>query len=135
FARIDSSTNTVQGAKVTPTVDTITVLMSDDTGAATIISYQVLRAAAYLVMRKTTLWYLIVISLCGCSLSGPRLHTEILSDGCIKPLAAYHYKTCTKINFKVNHSKFEVPANFETDLASIPRVFWPIVAPAHSSLI
>ena len=35
----------------------------------------------------------------------------------------------------VNNREFEIPANFETDLASIPKFAWPIMAPAHSSLI
>ena len=43
FANIQTSTNAVTVEKVTPTTNTITVLMSGDPGASTLINYQVLR--------------------------------------------------------------------------------------------
>jgi hypothetical protein len=46
FAQVEASTNAVSVQKVTPTADTVTVLLSGDPGAATVISWQVLRAAA-----------------------------------------------------------------------------------------
>lgn len=46
FAQIQASTNAVTVQKVTPTTDTVTVLLSGDPGAATVISYQLLRAAS-----------------------------------------------------------------------------------------
>ncbi len=46
FAQLEASTNAVTVEKVTPTADTITVLLSGDPGAATTISYEALRAAA-----------------------------------------------------------------------------------------
>lgn len=46
FAQVQASTNAVSVQKVTPTADTITVLLSGDPGAATVVSWQVLRAAA-----------------------------------------------------------------------------------------
>lgn len=44
FANVQASTNAVAVQKVTPTADTVTVLLSGDPGASTVISYQVLRA-------------------------------------------------------------------------------------------
>jgi hypothetical protein len=46
FVQIQSSTNPVTIEKVTPTANTVTVLLSGDPGAGTVLSYQVLRAAA-----------------------------------------------------------------------------------------
>lgn len=46
FAQVEASTNAVSVQKVTPSADTVTVLLSGDPGAATVVSYQVLRAAA-----------------------------------------------------------------------------------------
>lgn len=46
FAQVEASTNAVSVQKVTPTADTVTVLLSGDPGAATVITWQVLRAAA-----------------------------------------------------------------------------------------
>lgn len=77
--------------------------------------------------------FLLILS--GCSANTESIRTEFLSDICIKPLIDYHYLTCNKIYFKIDGEQFEIPANFETDLASIPKIAWPIMAPAHSSLI
>jgi len=46
FAQVEASTNAASVQKVTPTADTVTVLLSADPGAATIITWQVLRAAS-----------------------------------------------------------------------------------------
>lgn len=79
------------------------------------------------------LW--VMLTLTGCVSRIDRIHTEFLSKSCIKPYYEYHYRTCEKIKFIVNNRQFEIPANFETDLASIPKIAWVIMAPAHSSLI
>lgn len=77
---------------------------------------------------------IILLSLSGCA-SELRLKTEVLTPVCIKPLLDYHYLTCGKIRFKVNEHEYQIPANFETDLASIPKIAWNIMSPSHSSLI
>ena len=46
FAQVQESTTAVSVQKVTPTANTLTVLMSADPGAATVITWQVLRLAA-----------------------------------------------------------------------------------------
>ena len=43
FAQIESSTNAVNVQKVTPTLNTITILLSGDPGASTVLSYEVSR--------------------------------------------------------------------------------------------
>ena len=77
----------------------------------------------------------LMLSLSGCSASKEGIHTAFSSETCIRPMIEYHYQTCNRINFTINNNQFYIPANFETDLASIPKVIWPIMAPAHSSLI
>ena len=77
---------------------------------------------------------LLMLSLSGCS-SSERLETAFLTTTCIKPLHGYHYKTCNEVVFKINEERLVIPPEFETDLASIPKIAWPIMAPAHSSLI
>lgn len=46
FVQIQGSTTAVSVQKVTPSSNTITILMDNDPGAATVFSYQVLRAAS-----------------------------------------------------------------------------------------
>ena len=78
--------------------------------------------------------FLIIMNLSGCS-AKEHLQTDFLTNTCIKPLIGYHYTTCKDIVFVVNHDEYIIPAEFETDLASIPKIVWPIMAPFHSSLI
>lgn len=63
------------------------------------------------------------------------LHTEFLSDVCIKPYQNYKYLTCGDIKFKIENQDYTIPKHFITDLASIPRIAWPIMSPSHSKLI
>lgn len=81
-------------------------------------------------------WHLVVmVLLCLVGCSKEHLHTAIHSQTCIKPFKAYRYKTCSPINFTVDNRNFTIPADFETDLASVPRLTWSILSPAHSSII
>ena len=60
---------------------------------------------------------------------------EFLNDSCIRPQKYYSYTTCHPINVKIDGFYVEVPANFDTDLASIPRWYWSILSPAYTSFI
>jgi hypothetical protein len=86
-------------------------------------------------MIKTITFFIVFFILYGCTSNKDRIHTEFLTDTCIKPMVDYHYLTCNKINFTINKHQYEIPRYFETDLASIPKIAWPIMAPSHSSLI
>jgi len=35
----------------------------------------------------------------------------------------------------IDDKKYTVPKNFETDLASIPRLLWPLLAPQYSGFV
>jgi hypothetical protein len=74
-----------------------------------------------------------VVFLSGCS--SPLIHTEITTPICIRPAGAYHYATCNNLDFKVEGDTFRVPRGFDTDLASIPRLAWPVISPFHSNFI
>lgn len=54
---------------------------------------------------------------------------------CIKPYKKYDYLTCHAIPVTINEKQISIPQDFQTDLASIPRWMWPVVAPAHSKLM
>lgn len=40
-----------------------------------------------------------------------------------------HWVTMFDYTFEINSIKFTIPAHFKTDLATIPRIFWPIIGP------
>ncbi len=74
------------------------------------------------------------LALCG-SCKTLSIHTAFYSDVCIKPYKNYRYHTCNDIHFIIDKRRYTIPIGFITDLASIPKLVWPILAPAHSSLI
>lgn len=54
---------------------------------------------------------------------------------CIKPSKYYNYKTCHTIFVKINDNTIIIPKDFITDLASVPRVIWPVLSPTRSDLM
>lgn len=81
----------------------------------------------------------ILFVLCSLSFSLPvycieysvRFYDEI----CIQPYSEYNYLTCHDIHVAINDEILIIPKNFETDLASIPRIFWPIMNPSYSEIM
>lgn len=64
----------------------------------------------------------------------PDFEIVIMTPVCIKPYKKYRYKICQDIRVIINRKVFTIPKDFVTDLASIPRIIWPVLSPAHSSL-
>lgn len=57
------------------------------------------------------------------------------SEACIIPVKGYNYKTCNDIFVLVDGKQYVIPKNFQTDLASIPRILWPILSPQYSGFV
>ena len=51
---------------------------------------------------------------------------------CIEPYIEYLYKTCRDLSVDIDGTEIVIPSEFKTDLASVPRVLWPIMSPAES---
>ena len=51
------------------------------------------------------------------------------------PFKGYRYLTCDDMYFKIEGNEYFIPKGFDTDLASIPRIIWPVMAPSHSSFM
>lgn len=60
---------------------------------------------------------------------------KFLNQACIVPFTGYHYKTCRVMRVTIDAVNYKVPRDFETDLASIPRLLWPIFAPQYSGFV
>lgn len=76
--------------------------------------------------------YLMLAYMVGCSHFH---HVEFLNDACIIPFHKYDYRTCEIIQVEVDGVFYNIPKNFKTDLASIPRVLWPVFAPQYSGFV
>lgn len=57
------------------------------------------------------------------------------SEACIIPLSGYNYRTCKPIKVIIDGKSYTIPPNFKTDLASIPRILWPLLAPQYSGFV
>ncbi len=76
--------------------------------------------------------YLSLLCLVGCA----HFHrVEFINQACIRPKKGYSYTTCEPMKVKIDGKKLIVPKNFQTDLASIPRLLWPIFAPQYSGFV
>jgi hypothetical protein len=77
--------------------------------------------------------YLSLVYMVGCA----HFHrVQFMNDGaCIVPFKGYEYKTCKTMRVTIDDKKYTVPKDFETDLASIPRLLWPIFAPQYSGFV
>lgn len=65
-----------------------------------------------------------------------KTHSVIFqNDTCIKPYKDYTYYTCEDINVLVDGDLYVIPKDFKTDLASIPRILWPVLPPQYTGFI
>lgn len=69
------------------------------------------------------------------SLSIEKINVHTNDIICIEPLKDYTYKTCKPITYTIEDSDLTIPESYETDLASIPRLFWNISSPARSEFM
>jgi hypothetical protein len=67
---------------------------------------------------------------------GANFHQVIFkNEVCIIPLRGYNYRTCKDIIVIIDGKKYVIPSGFKTNLASIPRLLWPIFAPQYSGFV
>lgn len=82
------------------------------------------------------LFFLVFILLVACYVKPAERHDiEFLNDVFIKPYHHYTWLTANEISVIVDDRIITVPSAFETDLASIPRIFWPFMAPQYASFV
>ncbi|HMF72300.1 MAG TPA: DUF1353 domain-containing protein [Flavitalea sp.] len=60
---------------------------------------------------------------------------SFFEETCIKPHDGYSYLTCYPIKILIDKNQRIIPANFDTDLASIPRWYWSIASPSYAAFI
>ena len=57
------------------------------------------------------------------------------NSACIIPYKGYDYRTCKIIRVTIDGTKYAIPKDFTTDLASIPRILWPVISPQYSGFV
>jgi len=62
-------------------------------------------------------------------------HVKFVNKTCISPYNRYIYELCSPLIVKIDNQTVHIPATFKTDLASIPRWYWAILAPQYSAFV
>lgn len=76
--------------------------------------------------------YLSLVYMVGCA----RFHyIQFLNEPCIIPFKGYNYKTCKNIKVKIDEKPYVIPKDFKTNLASIPKILWPIFSPQYTAFV
>lgn len=75
------------------------------------------------------------LAFCGVSFSEQAPKIEFYERPCIKPYTDYTFQTCNPFVVRVNDEHVIIPRNFITDLASIPRPLWSLMAPDNAAVI
>jgi hypothetical protein len=79
-------------------------------------------------MKKTLLPFLFIASLF-LTTCAPNENVEFLNSLSLSPKKNNNFVLSDDFKIRVDDNLLIIPKGFETDLASIPRVFWPIAAP------
>lgn len=58
-----------------------------------------------------------------------------LNEACIIPLKGYEYRTCSPVRVIIDGKNYTIPKDFKTDLATIPRILWPVLSPQYSGFV
>lgn len=83
-----------------------------------------------------TISIIIITILTACITIHPvRHYVEFENDFCIKPNIGFTYLTCESVNVYLDDIEIIIPQSFDTDLASIPRWYWSILAPNNTKLV
>lgn len=56
------------------------------------------------------------------------------NDPCVKPNGA-RYRTCDELTVNIDTHEYQVPSGFDTDLASVPKLFWSVLSPAEAKMM
>ena len=62
-------------------------------------------------------------------------NVAFLNEACVQLKPNHTYITCEDIHIQLAGSSLIIKSGFKTDLASIPRIFWPILSPDDTLLI
>lgn len=84
-----------------------------------------------MAMRKLLIPFLLMI-LQSCSSNHA---IEIQNNPCLIPYRDYDFILCEPLLFSIDNVYYSVPAGFETDLASVPRILWSIYSPSKAETI
>lgn len=63
------------------------------------------------------------------------IDVEYVTDPCLVPTKDNKFKLCDNMIIRARNKFHAVPMGFKTDLASIPRIMWPVFAPSDYDCI
>lgn len=72
------------------------------------------------------------LTLIGCT---KHYQIEFINEPCLIPVEHYDFKLCSDFMVRVDHTIYNIPKGFKTDLASVPRLLWAFYAPQDARTI
>lgn len=74
----------------------------------------------------------LLFSLASCSTTHD---IQIPKKPCLIPDRKFEFNLCRDFKFTVDGKKYSVPQEFDTDLASVPRILWSVYSPNQTETI
>lgn len=71
-----------------------------------------------------------VLGLSSCWIRTNDIEIQYITDPCLIPIKGNRFKLCSNMIIKAHKRYHAVPKGFKTDLASIPRIMWPVFSPS-----
>jgi len=71
-----------------------------------------------------------LVLLSSCQAQQNDIDIEYITDPCLIPTKDNQFRLCDDMVIKARKKYHAVPMGFKTDLASIPRIMWPIFSPS-----
>ena len=91
------------------------------------------------VMKLAAIWKIfalfVISTFPACAAYRTYHQVSFIDPPCIIPHKGFEYRTCQNINVKIDDNDVTIPLGFQTDLASIPRIFWNILPPQQADFV
>lgn len=79
--------------------------------------------------------FIAFIFLTACKESHIPIQVNYITEPCLIPTKDNRFKTCDNMIIKIDDHFHVIPKGFKTDLASIPRILWPVFSPGDYDVI
>ncbi|HAT5973332.1 TPA: DUF1353 domain-containing protein [Legionella pneumophila] len=75
------------------------------------------------------------IFITACHMISHPIQLEYMTEPCLIPTKDNKFRLCDNMIVHIDNEYHAVPMGFKTDLASIPRIMWPVFAPSDYDCI
>jgi|SRR6187402_3107074 len=81
-------------------------------------------------LKKILLALSATVFISSCFAVDNHVQVEFITDPCLIPTKDNKFKLCDNMIIRIDNTYHAVPHGFKTDLASTPRIMWPLFSPS-----